>query len=345
MSKFSNVIRKQIERYVVDTIAKDRTTVHVISYSGTDKLYDIVERYIDTNTMSISNINEVKNSLYSKRSGNTINIFSTDYNKIQALLAKLKTQSNFRREAGKDYDLDRYTTHDVLANIQRKVPNSVVSKLKSTNYFVKYKATSDTYVGPRTARSKIVLDVVDANLDTKGLSKFFNAHIFSKGNVLIEKISTNLGHIFKGRKAKVYKKKLTTSDTVKRKGTDKKVKAHNPIKAKDIKGRFISTIRLMELLQPLTTQYIKRNMDTAAYFKTLNGTFTKTSKIENITQISNRLFIQYDYLSNYNDFRSGKRLHRSGREPETVIETSIRLAAKKVVSDKFELVLQRKPRI
>lgn len=338
---FSKVIKKQIELYVAKTAAENAETIHVVSFKGKDKLFSIFSKEIKKRTKRISDITAIGDSTYNI-DGKTI--ISKNYTDIKRILNNIERTKAFKTEAGEDYDLERYTVHDVLLNMQKNVPLSLIKKLKSSTSlaFVKYSAVSDTYVGPRVARSNLILKVIDSSINTDNLTKFFNDYVYTGGNVLIARMSKTVEDLFLTGKAKTYKKKNKTTGKVKRKVSSMNVIPHNPIKLKDIKGKFTSTIQMMNLLKPLVMQYVKQNMDTASYFKTLTGRFTKTVSIDNITQMSNKLLIQYDYMTEYNSFRTGMRLHRPGREPETVIDSSIRLAAAKVISKKFKIITQRK---
>lgn len=337
---FSRVIRKQIEHYVAETASKNTETIHVVSFKGKDKLSDIFSKEVKKRTKKVKDIDDIGKGVYNI---NGKDILSKSYSEIKRILRNIERTKAFTKEAGKDYDLDTYTVHDVLLNMQKNVPISLIKKLKNstTLSFVKYTAKSDTYVGPKVARSSLILKVKDSNINTKKLTKFFNEYVFT-GKGLVARMSKTVEDLFLKGKAKTYKSKKRTSGKVKKRVPSITVVPHNPGKLKDIKGKFTSTVKIMALLQPLMTRFIKQNMDTASYFKTLTGRFTETTKIESVTKISNKLLIRYDYLHNYNDFQKGRKLHRPGREPDRVIEQSIRLAAAKVVSKKFKIITQRK---
>ena len=337
---FSNIIRKQIELYVAKTAAETTETIHITSFNGSDKLFKIFSKELKKRTKRITDVTDIGNNVYNI---NGKDIISKNYSEIKRILTNIERTKAFRKEAGEDYDLEKYTVHDVLLNMQKSVPLSIIKKLKSSTElsYVKYNAKSDTYVGPRVARSNLTLKVIDSNINTKNLTKFFKDHIFVK-NELIPKMYETTKSLFLTGKSKVYKKKQSTSGKVKKRVSKINVIPHNPAKLQDIKGKFTSTIQIMSLLKPLVTQFVKRNMDTASYFKTLTGRFTENVTIENVTRMSNKIVIQYDYMNEYNSFRAGGRLHRPGREPETVIESSIRLAAAKVISKKFKIIAQRK---
>jgi len=338
---FSSVIRKQVELYVSKRTAKDTEAIHIVSFSKSNNLFKVFSAEVKKRTKRITATANIGNSVYNI-DGN--NLVSKNYADIQRILNNIAKTSAFKKEAGDTFDLKTYTSHEILLNIQKNVPLSLIGKLKNSDdmEFVEYSATNDTNVNTKNAKSRFTLKTSGSTVDTKNLTKFFTDYIYTSGKALINKMASTVSDVFLLGKAKTYKKKERTSGKIKKKTSKINVIPHNPIKLRDLKGKFTSTIKLMNLLQPRMTKYIKRNMDTAAYFKTLNNRFTETTKIESITQMSDKLYIQYDYLNNYNDFRVGKRLYRPGREPETVIDSSIRLAAAKVINKKFKIITQRK---
>lgn len=178
-----------------------------------------------------------------------------------------------------------------------------------------------------------------------------------------------LKNIFLGKKTKNYKSKTVVKNNIKIKSktrkpkntTVKAKKAINDLKKKRKKkssvvlhntaaflpqlrtpgGQYTSVVHIAKLLEPLVQKMVKVDMDSASYFKTLTGRFTKSVELEDIIQADRSVVVKYNYLKNpYTVFNSGGRLHRNGRSPEDIIGKSIRAAAATLVSNKFNIVPQ-----
>lgn len=341
---FSNVIRKQIEKYVASTAAANSETIHVIRFDAKDRLFDIFVGETQKRTQRISSIDQIQDGIYNLQNSRGIYLYARHYRDIQRILRNIERTTAFKKEAGVDYDLEQYTNHDVLLNMQKKIPLSLIKKLSggTDKAFVKYEAMSNTVVTKTDAMSSLVLKIKNTNIDTNKLEDFFTKYVYIKGKALTKRISTNYISLFEKQKPKPYKKKQSTSGMVKKKVSKRNVIPHEPTKLTDIKGKFTSTIKIMGLLQPLVTKFVKANMDSAMYFKTKFNVFTPSVQIENVTRINKKLSIDYSYSSNYNRFQVGGDMHKFNRSPESVIEGSIRLAAAQVIHKKFNLVMQRK---
>ncbi len=159
-------------------------------------------------------------------------------------------------------------------------------------------------------------------------------------------IDDNLTSVFMKGKRTNQKSSATFSNKVKTKpkGKKPKVVAHSSsnIKLRNIKGQYASTIQIKELLQPIVTAAVRGNMDSAGYFKTRTDRFTKSVKLEDVIQSQANVIVKYNYMKYpYEVFESGGSHYRPGREPSSIIEGSIRLAAAKVVGRRFNIVPQR----
>lgn len=199
------------------------------------------------------------------------------------------------------------------------------------------------FVIPQNAQlNQNVLGTIENDL----LKSFQNYIYTGKGSKPVRDIISNqMSDLFLGKKKpKAYKSIAKAKGKVKIKAKKAKVnniETHNAnIKVaplQNTKGRFTSIASLQSLLEPLVTKYVKANMDSASYFKTDTGNFTSGVEINSINRTgSTGININYKYEdSRYGSFETGGRHHRSGREPTTIINSAVRMAAAELVGKKF----------
>lgn len=163
---------------------------------------------------------------------------------------------------------------------------------------------------------------------------------------VLQAIDTQLNELFLNEKVSRMKSNTKVSGKTKSKKKPKaKVNTRNGTapKIRDTKGRYTSTLKIKELLQPLVTAAVGMNMDSANYFKTQTGRFTKSVKIEDVIQSDRSVIVKYNYMQHpYSVFESGGSHHRAGRAPTQIISGSIRQAATQLVGRKFNIIPQLK---
>jgi len=336
---FSNTIRKSIEKYIINRAATNSKTMHVIRFDDTGGNLELYKTFRNEALKRIS-----KTLKHRIDGSGSMYLYSENYAEIQKVLRNVERSKAFKDAATLDHDLNLVSNHDVLLSLQKQIPFSFIKTLKQTeDVVVEYFASADTKIDLGFAKSNLVLRVNNANIDTKDLKSFFRDYLFTGGKKLVNKLMFDFGSYFLGKKIKPVKRKENVSGTFKKQLAKVNVVAHNPTKIKDIKEKFTSNIKILQLLEPLVTKYIKEDMDSANYFKTLTGRFTKTAKIALPSRVGNKLIIPFNYLRNYNAFDDpANRLFRSGREPSKVIDGAIRKAAKEVISSKFKIISVRR---
>lgn len=215
-----------------------------------------------------------------------------------------------------------------------------------------------------TKKISLAADIVDGELDfiytvpqaynvnqklggvEKAILQELKNHILTgKGSKpILDSILEQTAQLFKGQKVSSTNTvtKISGSEKLNIKPTPKltvKTKKGTTPPLQTTKGRFTSIASLQTLLQPLVTRYVKGNMDSASYFKTDTGNFTKTVQITTIDRAGpTGLNINYEYEnSRYGSYEAGRKHHRPGREPSTIISNSIRMAASQLVHNKFKI--------
>jgi len=111
---------------------------------------------------------------------------------------------------------------------------------------------------------------------------------------------------------------------------------------RDVKGKFTSPINLMNLLNARLHDQIQANMGKGNATKILNyrtGRFARSAEVLSLEQTGkNSLVANYTYMRNpYDVFLPGGRLHKPGRDPEKLINRSIRQLAVQLVNKRFRV--------
>lgn len=148
--------------------------------------------------------------------------------------------------------------------------------------------------------------------------------------------------IFFGNKPKIEKTKASVAG--KTKGFTPKINimtraGTKPEQLRNARGQFTSVAHLTTLLQPLVTKLVRADMDKAWYFKTDTDNFTKSVTIKSVDRSgSGGINVNYDYEdSRYGSFEHGGKHNKPGREPSTIINRAIRVAAIELVHNKFQV--------
>ena len=206
-------------------------------------------------------------------------------------------------------------------------------KLKGKLSFVFVVPQSELY---NRALGQIEKDIVKQFANTKLFEQTASKSILKATDEQIDlQFLTNKGSTYKSSTKDTGSIKLNSKSKTKK----PKTKVYSMPRVRDAKGRFSSTVKIKEMLQPLVTAAVGANMDSASYFKTDTGRFTKSVRLEDVVQEDRTLFVKYKYMTNpYEAFETGGSYYRAGREPSSIIEGSIRAAAAKVVGKKFKVV-------
>lgn len=187
--------------------------------------------------------------------------------------------------------------------------------------------------------------VILKNVETKIINDLVKDIDTMKGSKsILRAADEQLNSKFLEQPVKGYKSKTKTSGSKKVKiAKEKNTTTYTLPKLRDTKGRYTSTLKIKELLQPLVTAAVGMNMDSANYFKTQTGRFTKSVKIEDVIQSDRSVIVKYNYMQYpYSVFESGGSHHRAGRAPTQIISGSIRQAATQLVGRKFNIIPQLK---
>ena len=179
--------------------------------------------------------------------------------------------------------------------------------------------------------------------EKKVLTTLINFIAKAKGSKSLEDLADDrMVDLFLDRKKRTYR------SSAKVKGSMDINVGRIPVISKSIKfqlrektGRFTSLINLQSLLNTRLHDQIRNNMGKGSATEKLNyrtGRFASSANILSLQQSKEKVIANYTFMrSPYDVFMPEGRLYRPGRDPEKIINRSIRQLATQLVFDKFKI--------
>lgn len=148
---------------------------------------------------------------------------------------------------------------------------------------------------------------------------------------------------FLDKAVKPYRSTASISGSMDVKVKNKKPKiASVKVKLRDSKGKFTSALNIQNLLNARLHDQIQKNMGKGNSTKVLNyrtGRFANSARILAVNSNGRDLIANYNFMRRpYEVFSPGGRLYKPGRDPEKIINRSIRQLANQAVGKKFRVV-------
>lgn len=344
IAEFSKGIKNALTKSLSNTkeVHAIEFSINILSKSLNIKKKEATTIYKDiyfkiTSTTSTYTGSTLKNNIYNIKSGRSITIVSPSK---KVLVSYLKTivakPDKFENNSSV------YTFSDIKLNTNLSAIKKVQNNTKDLKYSASFTKNADFAASKATGKlvfsvnSEIPEDVKQEIL--KEMKHYMFTGRASKS--IAEALDEQIIERFKTSKnSKRYISKTKKSGKIK---TKVKVKSYGldiPKQLRDKSGRFQSIASLQALLAPLVATYVRANMDSASYFKTRTNRFTESTKVESVTNTAKGVLVNYSYMDYpYSVFERGGRLHQSGREPSTVMDSSIRKAAASLVSKQFNII-------
>lgn len=323
-----SLIQRYLNKYIRDRIIKLKTAKNKDKYK-LPQTGHIQEANVVESVRSKLSSEDIKKEVFG-----TDTLSETDEQILATIQSHYRTaQQTYRKESAEI--IKKYTGLDVYSEFNKILSKS--NEIDGTYFTVQY-GTQSYRLNQELLRA-IELPFVDnliASLPQLKGSKSLEEGIDNNIVAGFDPSKANKKSIKNKKKSK---RKISASGISRASLLQNSAIINNKLRTST--GQFTNVLSIKALMNTRLHEAVRTNMGKGSSALKLNyrtGRFAKSATIENISQAGDNLLVDYSYMNDpYDVFRPGGRLYKPGRDPEKIINRSIRQLAVQLVNKRFKV--------